>query len=161
VIESGLYKWAIANVALQPLLGQSAQEKISGLYSAFYYSFLPKDPTLPAIVLDRLKAEEADDTLDARSAAPGTLIEARFQFGCFANDSPENPANPSGYLSAAVLSQALRLQIMALANGRAELPDGTVIQDVRIDDEFDAHFELGGQSYLYRRMLMVTMIYVS
>lgn len=160
MIESGLYTWATSNPALQPLLGQSAADKSAQIWTAFNFSFLPKDPTLPGIVLDRLKAEEAGDTLDPRTAAPGTMIIAKFQFGSVAQDSPGNPVNPSGYLSAALLSQALRLQIMGLATGRAVLPDGTMIQDVRIDDEFDAHFELGGQGYVYRRMLMATIIFV-
>jgi len=159
MIESGLFTWALANPALQLLLGQSDEEKGKKIFSSFYFSFLPKDPILPGILFDRLKSEEADDTLDARTALPGTLMEGRFQFGCVAQDSPENPVNPSGYLSAALLSQALRLQIMGLATGRFELPDGTAIQDVRIDDEFDAHFELGGQGYIYRRMLMATIFF--
>jgi hypothetical protein len=68
-----------------------------------------------------------------------------------------NPANPSGYLSAARLSKELRLQIMGLCTGNAALPDGTLIKDLRIDDEYDAHFEVGGEGYVYRRMLLFTI----
>jgi hypothetical protein len=159
MIESGISNWALGNAALQPLLGQSDTDKGQKLFTAFYFSFLPKNPTLPAIVLDRLKADEPDDTLDARTAAPGTSIEAHFQFGCVAQDSPENPANASGYLSAALLGQQLRRQLMALATGRYEFPDGTIVQEVRLDDEFDAHFEIGGQGYIFRRMVMVTITF--
>jgi hypothetical protein len=159
MIESGLRSWVLANTSLRPLLGQSAQQTNSGLWTSFFYSFLPKPFILPAIVLDRVSSGEADDTLDVRTAAPGTMIEARFQFGCMANDNVENPTNPSGYLSALLLSRALRLQIMSLATGDSYLPDGTLLNDIRIDDEFDAHFEVGGESYLYRRVLKVTILY--
>ena len=159
MIESGLYSWAVSNSALQPLLGQSDQDRAKKLFSAFYFSFLPKNSSRPAIVLDRLKSEDADDTLDVRTAAPGTLIAGRFQFGSVAEDSPENPANSSGYLSAALLSQALRRQLAGLATGNAVLPDGTLIKDVYEWDEYDAHYELGGESYIYRRIQQVTIVF--
>jgi hypothetical protein len=157
MIESGLYTWAITNSAIQPLLGQSAQEKTAKTYSAFYFSFLPKTPTLPGIILDRLKGMDEVDSFDPRTAQPGVLQWARFQFGAVAQDSSANPANPSGYLSAARLSKELRLQIMGLCTGNAALPDGTLIKDLRIDDEYDAHFEVGGEGYVYRRMLLFTI----
>lgn len=159
MIESGISNWALNNSALQPLLGQSDADRGQKIFTAFYFSFLPKNPTLPAIILDRLKAEEPDDTLDPRTALPGISMEAHFQFGCVAQDNPENPANVSGYLSAALLGQQFRRQIMALATGRFEFPDGTTVQEVRLDDEFDAHFEVGGLGYIYRRMVMVTIIF--
>lgn len=159
MIESGLYSWALSNSALQPLLGQSDQERAKKLFSAFYFSFLPKGAPTPAIVLDRLKSPDAVDTLDARTTAPGVLIEGRFQFGSVAEDSAGNPANPSGYLSAARLSQALRRQLAGLATGNASLPDGTLVKDVYDWDEFDAHYELGGDSYIYRRIQQVTVLF--
>jgi hypothetical protein len=159
MIESGFYSWAVSNSALQPLLGRSANDKTQKIFSAFYFSFLPKNSARPAIVLDRLKSPDAADTLDARTPAPGTLIDARFQFGSVAEDSNENPVNASGYLSAALLSQALRRQLAGLATGNADLPDGTLIKDVYDWDEFDAHYELGGDSYIYRRIQQVTVLF--
>lgn len=157
MIESGIRSWLIGNTTLQPLLGQAAQGDFS---SSFYFSFLPKNPTLPAIILDRLKSDEADDTLDARTETPGAMMEAKFQFGSAANNDADNPVNFDGYLSAALLSRQLRLELMGLATGIAFLPDGTLIKDVRVDDEFDAHIDRGGQGYLYRRILTVTIWYV-
>ena len=144
---------------MQILLGQTAQQKNQALWTSFFYSFFPKVSILPAIVLDRLKSDEAADTLDPRTAAPGTMIEARFQFGCMANDSAENTGKSLGLFEALLLSRALRLQIMSLATGNSYLPDGTLINDIRIDDEFDAHFTVGGESYLYRRVLQTTVLY--
>src|SRR5579859_1029158 len=117
MIESGIWSWVIGNTALQPFLGQSLEDKNAGEFNSFYFSFAPKQPVFPAIIFDRLKTDEADDTLDARTNAPGTVLEAKFQFGSAAIDSPENPANSSGYLSAAQLSKQLRLEIMGLATG--------------------------------------------
>jgi hypothetical protein len=159
MIESGLSNFALTNAAIQPYLGQSPQDLAAKSYSAFFFSFLPKGATLPGIVLDRLKSPDAVDTLDSRNPLPGTLIEANFQFGSFANDANSNPKNFSGYLSAAMLSQQLRRQLTGLATGNATLPDGTLIKDVYGWDEFDAHFDLGGEGYLYRRILQVTIVF--
>jgi hypothetical protein len=159
MIESGLSNFALQNPAIQPFLGQSPQDAEGKVYQTFFFSFLPKSPTLPAIVLDRLKSDDADDTLDARSTAPGAMIEATFQFGSVADDNAKNPASPSGYLSACLLSQALRRQLMGLATGNSALPDGTLVKDVKIRDEYDAHYELGGGGYLIRRVLLVDMLF--
>jgi hypothetical protein len=157
MIESGFFTWALANPALQPFLGASDPQRKT--FNSFYFSFLPKNSARPAIVLDRLKSPDAEDTLDPRTSAPGTLIEGRFQFGSVAEDSNANPENPSGYLSAALLSQALRRQLTGLATGNAALPDGTLIKDVYDWDEFDAHYEMGGDSYIYRRIQQVTILF--
>ena len=87
------------------------------------------------------------------------MNRAKFQFGSCANDNANNPLNPSGYLSAAALSQALRRQLKTLATGEAELPDGTIIKELHILDEFDAHFEQGGIGYLLRRVLQVELFF--
>ena len=144
MIESGFLTWALANPVLQALLGQSPQEAALHRYSAFDFSFLRERPPLPAIVLDRVKSMEASDALDARTAA-STMLEGRFQFGSVAEDSATNPANFSGYLSACLLSAALRQQLLGLATGNSTLPDGTAIDDLLIVDEFDAHYEVAGK----------------
>jgi hypothetical protein len=160
MIESGLSLWALSNVAILAQLGQSAEEKAQKIYSAFYFSFLPQQPaSLPGIVFDRVSSHEAADTLDRRSAA-ATMLEGRFQFGCVANDSAANPQNPSGYLAARELSRVVREQLLGLDTGAGyPLPDGTVINDLWIVDEFDAHFETGGTAFLYRRALQVGMLF--
>src|ERR1700683_5225816 len=117
MFESGIWDWVIGNTALQPLLGQSPQDKSDGAYNSFYFSFIPKNAPMPGIVFDRLRSEEADDTLDTRTPAPGVLMEGKFQFGSVAVDGNQNPANFSGYLSAVLLSQQLRLQLIGLATG--------------------------------------------
>jgi hypothetical protein len=158
MIESGLSNWALSNTAIQPFLGNADPQRVQPFVS-FYFSFLPKNQVLPAIVLDRMKSPDAIDTLDPRTSAPGTLIEARFQFGSVAEDSAKNPKNPSGYLSACLLSQQLRRQLAGLATGNAALPDLTLIKDVYDWDEFDAHYELGGGGYILRRVLHVTILF--
>lgn len=166
MIESGLYQWVVGNAALQPLLGQTKEEKAKNLWSAFYFSYLPKqgDAPVPGIILDVLKSDELD-TLDARSAGPPYSPVTRvFQFGCVAADQqptgPLNPWNPSGYLSCAYLALILYRQLMGMATGRAALPDGSIIQNVEYIDEYDGHYEEGGTAYLYRRILQVAMTYV-
>jgi hypothetical protein len=158
MIESGLSNWALANAAIQALLGRSHVDVAAKTYSSAYFSFLPKKPVLPALLIDRIQAKEATDTLDARTSA-ATMLEGRFQFGCVANDNARNPVNASGYLSARELSRTVREQLLGLDTGTAVLPDGTVINDLWIVDEFDAHFEVGGLGYLYRRVLQVGMLF--
>lgn len=161
MIESGLSNFALTNAAIMPFLGQSAEEKAKNSFSAFYFSFLPKGAPRPGIILDRLRSKDAVDTLDARTPAPGVVIEAHFQFGSVADDDVHNPpsASTSGYLSSCLLSQALRRQLMGLASGNSALPDGTLVKDVWIEDEYDAHYELGGDSYLFRRVLLIGMLF--
>jgi hypothetical protein len=158
MIESGLSNWALSNPAIQPFLGNADPQRVQP-FTSFYFSFLPKNQVLPAIVLDRLRSPDEIDTLDARTSAPGTPIEGHFQFGSVAEDSAKNPANASGYLSACLLSQQLRRQLTGLASGNAALPDGTLIKDVYGWDEFDAHYEVGGGGYLLRRVLLVTIVF--
>ena len=150
----------MANPAITALLGnKDAQRKAP--FDAFYFSFLPKEPgfVLPAIILDRLHSPDAAETLDKGSALPGGMIEGVFQFGSVAEDNPKNPAVPSGYLSAVLLSQAIRRQLMQLATGDSVLPGGVIINDVHILDEYDAHYELGGQGYLIRRVLQARIFF--
>jgi len=159
MIEAGLSIWALGNTAIQEQLGQSQLDVAQQVYSTFYYSFLPKQPTLPAIIFDRVSSREAADTLDVRTPA-ATMLEGRFQFGCAAQDAANNPVNASGYLSARELSRTLREQLLGLdIQGGFSLPDGTTIFDLWIVDEFDAHFEVGGMGYLYRRALQVGMLF--
>jgi hypothetical protein len=159
MIESGISNWVIANPNIQKFLGQTPQEKQLKVFNSVYFSFIEKLNTTPGIVIDRLRSPNADDTLDRRTNAPGGTIEGRFQFGSVAQNSVNNPVNPSGYLSAALLSQALRRELMNLADGNAQFPDGTIVKDICIDDEFDAHYEVGGIGYLFRRVLLVTILF--
>ena len=166
MIEIGLFQFCTTNAKIQKYLGTTDPQR--KIFNAFYYSFLPKLPPLPAIVLDRLRSPTADETLDAQSDMPGDMIEGRFQFGCVAQDDsaaggPRNPVNPDGYLSAALLAQALRRELKALGTGNAVLPDGTIICEVGFGpgqgDEFDAHYEVGGQGYLLRRVVNCTILF--
>ena len=166
MIESGLYQWVVGNPALQPLLGQLKAEKAKGVWSAYFFSALPKpgDDPVPGIVADVLKSDELD-TLDARSAGPPYSPVTRvFQIGCVAQDQqptgPINPWNPSGYLSASYLALTLYRQLIGLATGRSALPDGSIIQNVEYLDEYDAHYEQGGTAYLFRRIFQVAITYI-
>lgn len=166
MIEVGLYQFCTQNTNIQKYLGTSDPQR--KIFNAFYYSFVPKGAPLPGIVLDRVRSPYADETLDAENNMPGDLIEGRFQFGCVAQDDsaaggPKNPMNSSGYLSAALLALYLRRELKGLATGNAALPDGTLIQDVSMGpgqgDEFDAHYETGGQGYLLRRLVVCTILF--
>lgn len=166
MIEVGLFQFCTQNPNIQPCLGTSDPQR--KVFNAFYYSFVPKGAILPGIVLDRIRSPYADETLDAESNLPGNLIEGRFQFGCVAQDDsnaggPRNPAVSSGYLSAAMLALVLRRELKGLGTGNATLPDGTIVMDVRIGagegDEFDAHYEVGAQGYLLRRVLQLTILF--
>ena len=155
MIEPGLFQFAIENATIVALsapapAGQSAQ--------AFYFGKLPKEPALPAIVLHRVSSPNVNEVLDMPSTGL-QAIRGRFQFNSFAQDAQPGAVlpgiNPSGYLAAAALSRALRLQLMSVVGG--ELPDGTEIRDVRLNDEFDANYEQGGTGYLYVRVLDLTI----
>jgi len=158
MIESGLYLWATTNPNITKFMGNADSQRIKAPTS-FYYSFLPKQPVLPGIILDRLKSPYASETLDPGTRLPGYQIEGKFQLGSVDNIVSEGPAGSDGYLSCAMLSQALRRELLNLATGNATLPDGTIIDDVMIEDEYDAHYEVGGLGYLCRRVLLVTLLF--
>jgi hypothetical protein len=147
MIESGLYQFLTTNSVISALLGGPI---------SVYFSVLPKKPVLPAIRLFRVASLNAAETLDAPTV-DNQMIFGRFQFDSFASDAAANPANPSGYLSAAMLSRAVRVELQALASGT--LPDGSVLNDVRVRDEFDADYEAGGTSYIFRRVLDIAIDY--
>lgn len=151
MIESGLYKFLTQTSAITALLGSQA---------SVYFSVLPKQPTVPAVRFFRATSKNADETLDLPTSDAQT-ITARFQFDTFGgdNNSPNPAVNKSGYLAAAALSEAIRGQLLAQAT--EYLPDGTLLQDVRILDEFDSDYEEGGTGYLYKRVLDVLLVFVS
>lgn len=148
MIEIGLYQFLTTNAAVTALLG--------GGKKSVYFSVLPKQPALPAIRFFRVASPNAAETLDL-PAAGNQIIAGRFQFDSLASDSSANPINNSGYLSAALLSQAIRIELLAQATD--ELPDGTELLDVRIHDEFDQEFEQGGTGYVFRRTLDISIVY--
>lgn len=123
----------------------------------FYYSRLPKQPQLPAAVLHRVSSKDAANSIDLPGTSAGP-IEGRFQLEAYAQDNDQNnPFSPSGYLSVAALMLAYRLQLAGLID--AALPDGTLIQNFWVNDEFDANFEDGGVGYVYRRVLDFGLAY--
>lgn len=155
MIETGLYQFLTSNSFISALLGGQ---------TSVYFSVLPKQPVLPAIRLFRVASPNAAETLDASSAGNLTIagrfqIDSLGQDGVSASIRQTTPVNPSGYLSAALLSQAIRAQLLANTAGDNTLPDGTLLQDIRIRDEFDADFEQGGTGYIFRRVLDVEIIY--
>lgn len=158
MIEVGLYQFITGNPAITPFLGTVDPQRKQFLTSA-RFSVLMKQQVFPAVTLDRLRSPDACDTLDARTSTFGQLIEGKFQFGSWAEDDANNPYDPDGYLSAAFLSQALRRQLTGLATGNAVLPDGTLVKDVNGCDEWDAHYEVGGEGYLFRRILQCTILF--
>lgn len=157
MIESGLYQFAISNATIVGLSAPGPNPQTPA--AAFYFSKMPKQPSLPAAVLHRVSSVNADETLDM----PGTQFQqiwGRFRLHIMAQDVPSassSSISTSGYLAAAALSRAYRLQLMGLVG--SALPDGTKIADCRIQDEFDSDFELGGTGYVYRRILDFKLLF--
>jgi hypothetical protein len=157
LIETGLFQFATTNAAIVALSAPGPNPQTPA--GAFWFSKLPKTPLLPAAVLHRVSSVNADETLDL----PGTQFQqiwGRFQLESMAQDDPsaKGAVSASGYLAAAALSRAYRLQLMGLVNSL--LPDGTKITDCRIQDEFDSNFEEGALGYVYRRILDFKLEYL-
>lgn len=159
-IETGLFKFATANPMITAAMGNRDSQR-KAPFTAFYFSLAPKPAAaaFPCIVLDRLKSTDLLETIDAGTSLPGALIEGVFQFKCLAVNDAKNPYVTDGYLSASFLAQALRRQLMGLASGNSMLPDGTLIKDIRIVDEFDGAYELGADSYVFFRVLQMRIVF--
>lgn len=156
MIESGFYQWAIANPKLTKYMGTADKHKPT---TAFYFGYAPKGAVFPCIVLDLLKTEE-EETQDPGSDEPGETVDARFQFGALAQFDINNPSNMDGFLSVCALSLALKRQLKKLGTGNSILPDGTLIKNAHFVDKLDAHYEVGGVGYLYRRVVVFDVQYV-
>jgi hypothetical protein len=146
VIESGLYQFATQTSAITDCLGKA---------ESVFFSALMKQSKLPALVIHRVSLTDPATTLDLQTSAPA-LVVGRFQFSSFGEDNNNaNLISTSGYLCAAQLSRTLRLTLQAMVG--LPLPDGTVITDYQLNDEFDADYEVGGTGYVFRRLLDVTL----
>ena len=147
MIESGLYELVTGNAAINKFLAGP---------TACYFSFMAKQTPVPAVVIHRIASSPVSVTLDAPTADFNEMMQGRFQLDSFGQDNNSNKLpSPSGYLCAAALSRAIRCQLKAMVN--TALPDGTLLNNCIINDEFDADFEIGGTGYIYRRVLDLTL----
>ncbi len=103
-----------------------------------------KQPSRPFLVVNRVSAPPAGETLDGIS----DLVDGEIQFDSYA-DTPD---------AAALLSRAVRdFWLKTFVSGA--LPDGTTITFVGVTADHDEGYEEGGTGYLYRHLLRLHSFY--
>jgi hypothetical protein len=133
----GLYQYLASLSSVTALLGTAGDGG-----PAIYFSAAPKQPPVPFLVLHKVNTLPAGQTLDGVSA----LIDGEIQFDAYANDA----------ITAQGITTAVRT---VLANYADTMAEGTQIQFVAVVEEFDAGYEEGDSSYLYRSILRLRAFY--
>ena len=132
MLETGLYK------KLRDDAGVSTW--VSG---RIFYSRMPKDATLPAIVFNVVSTTDMGYTFQGASG----LRTKRIQFDSYAK----------AYLDTISISDSIRT---ILESYSGTLEDGTVVQGCIVISEMDFPYEPGSGGYIQRRMMEVDVIYV-
>jgi len=115
---------------------------VSGFVSGrIFYSRMPKDATLPAVVFNVVVTTDMGYTFQGASG----LRTKRIQFDSYAKD----------YLSTVKVSDSIR----AILQSFSGTIDGTVVQGCVVVSEMDFPYEPGTSGFIQRRMMEVDIIY--
>ena len=126
MIENGLYQQIVTNSAIKTAVGVDA----NGTTSA-YWILAPQGAKIPFLILSRVATTDNygyGGTVGVRNSL--------FQVVCYA----------STYLASRQIASVVR---QALQNFTGPLPDGTVVQSLFIEKDFDMSYEEGGKGFVY------------
>lgn len=128
-IEQGLYQFIVANLPSSLGVGQSV-----------FWSNAPKNATYPVVVL-----ASAHTYHSMTAAGDASLVGRRIEIACIsAVDLPS--------------ARALLRAVKSMLNGYSgTLPDGTVVQGIFFNTDFDLMYEVGAKSYAHGALLDVTI----
>lgn len=139
MIFTGLYQQLVKTSAVTALLA-TVPPPVGGY--AIYAMAAPKTPPVPHLVIHKIDAPPAGQTLNGVS----DLIDGELQFDSYANDA----------VTAQKLSRAVR---DALKNYGGPFPDGTAIQFTEVTQDLDGGYEQAGEGYLFRAILRLAAMY--
>jgi hypothetical protein len=125
-VEQGLFQLVTQNAGVQAAVGADA----NGTTQA-YWILAPQGAVLPFLVFSRVATTDPY----AMSGTIG-LREGLFQIVCYANN----------YYGSRTAAAAVR---SCLENYIGTLPDGTVVNSVLTDKDWDHQYEEGGKSFIY------------
>ena len=135
-IFNGLFQQLAAAPTVQTALGAAAAK------TAIFFGAASKEPPARFIVINRIDAPPAGQTLDG----PSDLIDAELQFDAYAENQ----------LAAHALARAVRDLLKGYGGS---LPDGTTIQFTEITGDRDAGYEVGAEGYVFRALLRMRAMY--
>jgi hypothetical protein len=127
MIEEGLYRFILANEALQAAMPSE---------NALFMDFTPEGAANPSIEFSTISSD-SDTTLDG----PSGLVVRRFQFTFVGRDNNNTPG--SGAAMAKRLADVFRQQCDGLTG---TLPDGTLLFNMWLDQEMSS-YDSDGNAY--------------
>lgn len=136
-IYQGLFQQLVASASVQAAFGTSISSK-----NAVFFGAASKDPPARFIVINRVDAPPAGQTMDGAS----DLIDAELQFDAYAENQ----------IAAHTLARAVR-DLLKGYNG--SLPEGTTIVFTEITADRDAGYEVGAEGYVFRSLLRMRAMY--
>jgi hypothetical protein len=140
MLFSGLYAQIAKIPAVTSLLGAVSTQQGGGY--AIYNGRADKTPAIPFLVLHKIDALPAGQTL----SGPSALIDGEIQFDAWAGDL--------------ITAQKLTLALLNyFAGSSLALPDGTTIQFTEVTAHMDGEYEEGGEGYLFRSILRLAAMY--
>jgi len=137
MFQEGLYTFITQQPAFQSLLGTSRGDKTTGLFQMLA---VPQ-ATLPYIVYSRVSRSEASSLQGANALQTG-----RFRFSCYA----------ASQRTCVILAEAIQL---LFANWTGTFPDGTVVQNVYLENETE-DAESVGKGTIYGSHIDLSFVYI-
>lgn len=135
-IEQGLFQFVTQNSSIQSAVGTDA----NGTTRA-YWILAPQGAVIPFLVFSRVS------TADTYTMAGTTgLRDGLFQIVCYA----------STYYTSRSVADTVR---EALQNFTGSLPDGTVVQSVMTEKDFDMQYEEGSKGFIFGAYLQLRVWY--
>ena len=137
MIENGLFQFVTSNTSVQAAVGVDK----NGVTQA-YWVLAPQGAILPFLVFSRV------GTVDPYTMA-GTLgiRQGLFQISCYS----------ANFLSSRTIAKQVRT---LLEDFTGTLPDGTVVQSVFTDKDFDQRYEEGGKGFTFGAILQFKIWFV-
>jgi hypothetical protein len=136
MIEQGLFQLVTLNPTIQAAVGAD----VNGTTKAWWV-LAPQGSVLPFLVFSRVSTADT-----YAMSGPTQKREAVFQIVCYS----------TSYYGSRTIAKAVRTY---LGSYKGTLPDGTVVDGVIVDKDWDDRYEEGSKSFVYGAYLQFRVFY--